>query len=144
MKTNCAGVRCSVGNIARAPMHNRTLAKVSYAEFSDSDTRNTTLASIRSRGLPCNHNGKTIQVKPALSQSIRTRIWALNKAEELIGGHAYAQGKSVVKTSTPTSRTIAIGGENLFEQKPNSSDAGVFLGPCASLLLPVGAASRST
>ena len=144
METNFAGVRCSVGNIARGPMHSRTLTKVSYAEFSDSDTRHTVLASIRSRGLTCAHNGKTIQVKPALSQAIRTRIWALNKAEELIGGHAYAQGKSVVKTSTPTTRTIAIGGEILFEQKPNSSDAGVFLGPCASLLLPVGAASRST
>ena len=77
-ETNFAGLCCSVGNTARAPMHNRTLTKVSYAELSDSDTRNTVLASVRSRGFPCNHNGKGIQVKPGFGPSTKLRKFYLS------------------------------------------------------------------
>ena len=49
-----------------------------------------------------------------------------------------------MKTSTPSARTIAIGSEILFEQKTKCSDAGVFRGPCENLVLPAGAAPRST
>ena len=122
-------------------MNNRVLTKVSYVEFADSDSRNAVLSIIRSQTLACNCNTKPIAIKPALSAVIRSRIWALNKAEEMSRASQFAQGKQVVKTSDSNSRIVSVAGEIVFEQKVGGSDLGCFVGPLSSLSIPTG---RST
>ena len=139
--SNVAGVSCTTGNILRGPMNNRVLTKVSYVEFADSDSRNAVLSIIRSQTLACNCNSKPIAIKPALSAAIRSRIWALNKAEEMSRASQFAQGKQVVKTSDSNSRIVSVAGEIVFEQKVGGSDLGCFVGPLSSLSIPT---SRST
>ena len=75
MNSSFSCVSCSVGNISRGPMRSRTLTKVSYAEFSDTDTRNIVLSQLRSNPISCESRCVSIQVKPTLSQVVRSRIW---------------------------------------------------------------------
>ena len=125
----------------RGPRSARVLTKIVYAEFCDSDVRNVVLSQIRSRNLSCpQFGGKSIKVKPALSAVIRGRMWALDRAEEIVSGSSLAAGKTVVKVNTAQSHCITVDGEIVFEQKPGTADLGTFVGTCATLQLP---ASRS-
>ena len=86
-------------------------------------------------------NGKVIAIKPALTALIRSRIWALNKAEEIARSSTFAVGKQVIKISTSSARTISIAGEIVFEQKVGGNDMGCFVGPLSTLTLPTGRSS---
>ena len=144
MQRHFSGVPCSVGNVMRGPMRSRTLTKVSYAEFSDTDTRNVVLSKIRSDNLVCECSSVNIKVKPALTQVVRSRIWALNKAYDMISSHDSARGKNVIKVSTVDARCVKIENVVVFEQVPGSSDLGTFVGTFSALVLPTGRASGSS
>ena len=79
-----------------------------------------------------------INIKRALFQIIRSRIWALNKAEEIVRARESSQGKQIVKTSDTNARTVSLAGEIVFQQKVGGSDIGTFMGSCSSLSLPAG------
>ena len=138
MNSNFSGVPCSVGNISRGPMRSRTLTKVSYAEFSDTDTRNIVLSQLRNNPISCESRSVSIQVKPALSQVVRSRIWALNKAFDMISVHASSSGKQVTKVSNVDARCVKVDNVIVFEQRPGSNDLGTFSGNFSTLTLPTG------
>ena len=82
--------RISVGHLFKGPVRSRSLTAISYIEFTDADVRNAVLKLIRSKKLTCVYTGKEINLKPGLSQIIRNRIWALNKAYEMLNAKANA------------------------------------------------------
>ena len=90
MNSNFAGITFSVGHIFKGPVRSRSLTAISYIEFTDADVRNAVLKLIRSKKLSCVYKGKEINLKPGLSQIIRNRIWALNKAYEMLKAEANA------------------------------------------------------
>ena len=94
------------------------------------------LAQVRSRSLKFPSDG--VAIKPALNGVIRARIWALNKAHELMSASTLCGSASVTKVNTPELRCIRVGSEVAFEQKSGSSDLGAFLGVFAGIQLPVG------
>ena len=116
-------------------MNNRQLTGVSFAEFTDSDMRNTVLQEIRAKGLQSKYNDKVIVVKPALSQIIRERIWALNAAFDLVENHMASNGKKVEKKSDKDARAILVDGVIAFDQT-SKTGLGTFSGPYVSLALP--------
>ena len=134
MSTHFSGISVSVGNIMRGPRSARVLTKIVYAEFCDSDVRNAVLSQIRSRSLTCQFGGKSIAVKPALSQIVRQRIWALNKAHELVKAHPAAVGKEVLKVNGKDGG-ITVDGVSAFTQS-GVSGFGVFAGVFSTLVLP--------
>ena len=93
-------------------------------------------AQVRSRSLKFPSDG--VAIKPALNGVIRARIWALNKAHELMSASTLCGSASVTKVNTPELRLIRVGSEVAFEQKSGSSDLGAFLGVFAGIQLPVG------
>ena len=125
-------------------MRSRTLTKVSYAEFSDTDTRNLILSQLRSNQPSCESKSVKIQVKPALSQVVRSRIWALNQAHDMISKHDSANGKQVIKISTVDARCVKVDGQVVFEQRPGFNDLGEFSGAFVALGLPTGSGAASS
>ena len=79
----------------KGPRSSRVLTSVVYFEFSDSDVRNAVLAQLRSRSLkfPLQH----VAIKPASSAIIRDRIWALNKAFELVSASNLCGSETVTR-----------------------------------------------
>ena len=140
MSTHVPGISVSVGNVMRGPWSARVLTKIVYAEFCNADVRNAVLSKVRSRNLSCHLAGKSIKVLPALSKVIHARMWALDRAEESVSKSNLSDRKTVVKVNTRHSHCITLNGEVVFEQEPELTDLGSFLGTCAALELP---ASRS-
>ena len=136
MSTHFPGISVFVSNVMRGPRSARVLTKIVYAEFCDADVRNAVLSQVRSRNLSCTFGGKSIKVLPALSKVIRARMWALDRAQELVSRSSFSEGKTVVKVNTRQSHCITLNGEVVFEQKPGLTDLGSFLGSCATLELP--------
>ena len=143
MSDHFADVSVQIGNIMKGPRNGRILTSVAYCEFSDSDVRNAVLSLIRSRNYKCVFQNQQIDIKPALSAVIRSRIWALNKAYELISASPLASKEVVSKVNEPSTRCIRVGVEVAFEQKSGSSDTGQFLGRFAQLTLPGKSSSSS-
>ena len=127
MGTHFPAIACSVGNISKGPMRARTLTAIGYAEFADSDLRSLVLKTIRSKQPSCVYSGTPILVKPALSQMIRDRIWALNTAYDLVKKHASADGKTVDKRKD-SNRAILVDGNIVFDQSSSVVGMGNFLG----------------
>ena len=136
MNEHFPDISVQIGNIMKGPRSSRVLTSVVYCTFSDSDVRNAVLAQVRSRSLK--FPGEGVAIKPALSAVIRARIWALNKAHELISASSLCGSESVTKVNTPELRCIRVGSTVAFEQKGGSSDLGSFLGSFAGIQLPVG------
>ena len=128
------GVTCSVGNIYKGTVKDRKLTGIAYAEFSDSDLRNTILKQVKNKNLTCSYNGASIMVKPALSQLIRDRIWSVNTAFELVQKHAAATGKNVEKRKDGK-RGIFVEGVLAFDQS-TANGIGCFAGAFTDLDLP--------
>ena len=137
MSMHFPGISVSVGNVMRGARSARVLTKIVYAEFCDSDVRNVVLGQIRSRNLSCQFRGQAIAIKPALSAVRRSRNWALSEAEKLVRAHGESQGKTVLKTSTATARTVTVDSVVVYEQTLGGSDLGSFSGVFSTLQLPV-------
>ena len=135
MTQHLNGLTFHVGNIHKGPVQNRKLTSVSYVEFPDSDVRNLVLKRIKSDGLSCKYKDSVILIKPALSQVIRERIWALNTAYDIVKGNSLSNGK-VVDKRKDKDRAILVDGQVVFDQFSTSVGLGKFLGAYASLVLP--------
>ena len=90
--------------------------------------------AFRSEQPACNYSGSAVAVKPALSQFVRERIWALNTAYDLVKSHAAASGKDVTKTKGKEA-SVTVGGVLAFTQS-GSSGLGSFSGAFTDLRLP--------
>ena len=128
------GVTFSVGNVLKGPVKNRSLTSVTYVEFSDSDTRNFVLKKIKSQQPTCKYMDTNIVIKPALSQTVRERIWAFNTAYDLIKSNSLSSGKSVEKRNDKD-RAVLVDGVIAFDQS-SSSGLGIFVGSYVHLALP--------
>ena len=134
MSTNFPDFTFSVGNVFRGPVGKRVLTAVAYVEFSDNDTRNLVLQKLKSNQPACVFSGSTVVVKPALSQYVRERIWAVNTAYDLVKKHSAASGKEVTKTKGKDA-TVSVGGVVAFTQS-GSASLGSFVGVFSDLSLP--------
>ena len=92
------------------------------------------MKELKSDAPPCTYQGNSVSVKPALSQYVRERIWALNQAFDLIKKHSASSGKEVSKTKRKDA-TVSVGGAVAFSQS-GSSGLGVFSGEFVGLRLP--------
>ena len=125
---------CSVGNVFRDPVNKRGLTAVACVEFSDTDTRNLVLKKLKADAPVCTHLGSPVAVKPALSQYVRERIWALNTAYDLVKKHSASSGKEVTK-SKGKEAAVLVGGVSVFTQS-GTSGLGSFSGAFTDLSLP--------
>lgn len=135
MEDNFKDVPCSVGNVFTGPAKNRKLTGISFVEFVDSDLRNTVLKQIESKSPQCTYSGSPIEIKPALSQLIRDRIWASRTAHDLIKAHPNAQGKTVERSKDKNSRGVKVNGKLVFDQT-SPGGLGNFLDEFSDLKLP--------
>ena len=134
MTSNFSSFTFSVGNVFRGPVSKRVLTAVAYVEFPDADTRNLVLSRLKTANLPCKFSGVDVAVKPALSQFVRERIWALNTAYDLIKAHPAASGQVVLKVKGKEGG-VTVGGTSVFTQS-GVSGLGSFSGSFSGLSLP--------
>ena len=96
--------------------------------------RNFVLKQVNAKSLKCKYMDTNIVIKPALSQTVRERIWALNTAYDLIKSNSLSSGKSVEKRNDKD-RAVLVDGVIAFDQS-SSSGLGIFVGSYVHLALP--------
>ena len=141
MRTHFEHVRLrDVGNFYKGRFPDqRTLTKVSYAEFSNSDVRREVLDKVGGlKGKPvvlkCVLGGTNVDIKPAKTELAMKRNSCLRKVADLLKEDARAKGKTV-KIEWVGDRGVTVNGSYAFSQDKFEA-TGTFRTPFADLTVP--------
>ena len=127
-------------NFYKGPYTNRSLSPAAYVEFSSSDVRKEVLNRIGAlkRGdsvkIKCEMGGKTVEIKPAMTESAIQRNACLRNVSDVLKADERCRGK-VVKIEFSGSRGVTVDKVYAFSQDENELK-GMYASPFTDLSAP--------
>jgi hypothetical protein len=117
MASHFSGYRnVRAGNYMKGPHDDRKVSNTSYIEFPTVIDKDKFIKDFATSARQCSINGSSISIKPARTEFMNKRNFAVRKAEELIKSSPSAQGQTVKIEWMQHPRLVTVNGVSAFTQ----------------------------